>query len=157
MSPFAIGLLAAAVVAAAAAHDLTPQDRSAEWPVSPATVLRSFEPHERFGPGHRGVDLAAAPGQLVRSALPGVVTFTGQVAGRPAVVVDHGGDLRTTYLPVEATVSEGDSVVGGGPVGQLAFDGHCGSTPCLHWGARRGDSYLDPRTLLEQPVVLLPP
>ena len=55
MSPFAIGLLAAAVVAVAGRPRPTPsQHRSAEWPVNPVTVVRGFEPHERFGPGHRG-------------------------------------------------------------------------------------------------------
>jgi murein DD-endopeptidase MepM/ murein hydrolase activator NlpD len=157
MNSFALGLVIAAVVAIATGQDLTLHARTAEWPVTPATVVRSFEPYQRFGPGHRGVDLAATPNQPVHSALPGVVTFAGRVAGRPVVVVRHSDGLRTTYLPVLPTVRVGDRVVGGEPIGRLATDLHCIQTSCLHWGARRGDTYLDPLTLLPQQVVLLPP
>jgi murein DD-endopeptidase MepM/ murein hydrolase activator NlpD len=157
MNPFALGLVAAAVVAVAIGQDLAPAGRTAEWPVTPATVVHGYEPHDRFGPGHRGVDLAAVAGQSVHSALPGVVTFAGQVAGRPVVVVRHDGGLRTTYLPVLPAVRVDEHVLGGDPIGRLATDLHCLQTSCLHWGARRGDDYLDPRTLLPQQVVLLPP
>lgn len=157
MNPFALGLITAAAVAMATGPPSTPEPPSGQWPVTPASVLRGFEPHEWYGPGHRGVDLVAAPGQPVHSALPGVVTVAGWVAGRPLVAVRHRDGLRTTYLPVLPKVRVGDRVAAGEPVGRLGTGRHCTLTSCLHWGARRGDDYLDPLTLVAPQVVLLPP
>jgi murein DD-endopeptidase MepM/ murein hydrolase activator NlpD len=103
------------------------------------------------------VDLAAHPVATVRSALPGTVRFTGTIAGRGVVVVGHGG-TRTTYEPVRATVSVGDRVDAGRPIGVLEVAGsHCFPVACLHWGWLRGDTYLDPLLLVgAAPVRLLP-
>ncbi|MFF4343976.1 M23 family metallopeptidase [Kitasatospora sp. NPDC001540] len=116
-------------------------------------LLRRFDPPPtRWAAGHRGVDLAAAPGTVVRAAAPGVVTFAGEVAGRPVVVVTHTGSgappLRTTYLPVAASAAVGAGVAAGDPIGVVAAgSGHC-PADCLHWGLLRGDHYLDPLALL---------
>ncbi|MEV4556401.1 M23 family metallopeptidase [Kitasatospora sp. NPDC049285] len=124
------------------------------WPVGDASgLLRRFDPPPvRWAAGHRGVDLAASPGTAVRAAAPGVVTFSGQVAGCPVVVVSHPGSgsppLRTTYLPVAGSVSVGTAVSAGEPIGALTADsGHC-PVDCLHWGLLRGTRYLDPLALL---------
>ena len=179
MNPFVLGLVAAAAAAAVttspplSSQPTTPQPTTpqpaapgtagvqspgAQWPVLPATVMAGFEPHDRFGAGHRGVDLAATPGQSVRSALPGEVTFAGRVAGRTVVVVAHPGGVRTTYLPVVPVVAVGVQVSAGTVVGRLDADQHCALSTCLHWGARRGDDYVDPLSLLTPagPIVLLP-
>jgi murein DD-endopeptidase MepM/ murein hydrolase activator NlpD len=133
---------------------------SGVWPLAPRPhVVAGFDPPaSRFGPGHRGVDLAGHPGQAVRSALPGRVAFAGRVAGRGVVVVDHG-TTRTTYEPVAPTVHVGDLVPGGAVIGRLQLPGsHCFPGWCLHWGLIEGrDHYLDPLTLVgSAPVVLLP-
>ncbi|MEU8589618.1 M23 family metallopeptidase [Streptomyces sp. NPDC048664] len=124
------------------------------WPVGtrPA-VVRGWDPPETpYGPGHRGVDLAARPGDPVRAVADGRVVFAGEVAGRGAVSVELSGTgsppLRTTYEPVRASVHEGDAVSAGDVVGTLEAPAvHCLST-CLHWGLRRGAAYLDPLSLL---------
>ncbi len=121
------------------------------WPVGtrPA-VLRGWEPPATpYGPGHRGVDLAAAPGAPVRSVAAGRVSFAGRVAGRGVISVElEGTDLRTTYEPVLPSVKKGDEVAAGEVVGVLEPTGsHCGSA-CLHWGLLRGETYLDPLSLL---------
>ncbi|MFD1832454.1 M23 family metallopeptidase [Streptomyces desertarenae] len=119
----------------------------------PGPVERGWlPPPERWAAGHRGVDLAARPGTPVRAAAAGRVSFAGRVAGRGVVSVELAGTgtppLRTTYEPVAARVSEGDRVGAGDVVGVLEADGsHC-PAGCLHWGLRRGDSYLDPLSLL---------
>ena len=66
--------------------------RDGTWPLLPRPrVVEGFDPPAvRWGPGHRGVDLAGSPGAPVRAALPGRVSFAGSVAGRDVVVVDHG-------------------------------------------------------------------
>ncbi|QQZ56761.1 M23 family metallopeptidase [Streptomyces microflavus] len=105
-----------------------------------------------YGPGHRGVDLAARPGTEVLAAATGRVSFAGRVAGRGVLVIELAGSgappLRTTYEPVRALVAKGDDVVAGRPVGVLeAGPFHC-AAGCLHWGLRRGAAYLDPLSLL---------
>jgi murein DD-endopeptidase MepM/ murein hydrolase activator NlpD len=119
---------------------------------------RPFEaPVHAYGPGHRGVDLVGPPGTPVLAAGDGVVVFAGMVAGRPVVSIDHAGGLRTTYEPVAPSVGAGQQVTLGSPVGTLA-PGHagCPSDACLHWGLRRGETYLDPLQLLVVRVRLLP-
>ncbi|MYX16893.1 peptidoglycan DD-metalloendopeptidase family protein [Streptomyces sp. SID8374] len=116
-------------------------------------VLRGWDPPATpYGPGHRGADLAARPGDAVLAAATGRVSFAGRVAGRGVLVVELAGSgappLRTTYEPVRALVDRGDQVVAGQPVGVLeAGPFHCASG-CLHWGLRRGEAYLNPLTLL---------
>jgi murein DD-endopeptidase MepM/ murein hydrolase activator NlpD len=122
------------------------------------TVVRGFEPPSTvWGPGHRGVDLAGSVGQVVHTALAGRVTYAGELAGRGVVVVDHGS-TRTTYEPVAATVRVGDDLARGQPLGTLELAGsHCAPAACLHWGWKRGSTYLDPLLLVGGgPIVLLP-
>ncbi|WP_082599515.1 peptidoglycan DD-metalloendopeptidase family protein [Nocardioides sp. Root151] len=136
-------------------------DPQGVWPLAPRpAVVTGFDPPDtRWGRGHRGVDLAGSPGQVVRSALPGSVSFTGVIAGRSVVVVSHG-DTRTTYEPVVATAPVGTAVEAGTPIGRLEARGsHCLPSACLHWGWIRNvdDVYLDPLDLVgSQRVRLLP-
>jgi len=120
------------------------------WPVLPSRVVRPFDPPPQpWLPGHRGVDLAAPPGTVVRAAGAGTVVYAGVLAGRGVVSVAHAGGLRTTYEPVTATVMVGDAVAAGDELGTLE-SGHagCPQRACLHWGLRRGALYLDPLALL---------
>lgn len=126
------------------------------WPLDgPPRPVRPFDPPPLpWLAGHRGVDLAAAPGATVRAAGAGTVLFAGMVAGRPVVTVGHPEGLRTTYEPVRPRVHTGDVVAAGAALGVL-LAGHpgCPATAapaggCLHWGARRGPEYLDPLALL---------
>jgi murein DD-endopeptidase MepM/ murein hydrolase activator NlpD len=121
-------------------------------------VLRRFVvgPHA-WSPGHRGVDLAAGADDHVLAAGAGTVAFAGLVAGRGVITITHSGGLRTTYEPVTADVTVGQAVALGDELGVLAAGSHCPTT-CLHWGALRGDVYLDPLTLLRPPAppILLP-
>jgi len=120
------------------------------WPVSPPRVVRPFDPPPRpWLAGHRGVDLASAPGVEVLAAGAGTVVFVGSVGGRGVVSVAHPGGLRTTYEPVTATVAVGDRLTPGDPIGRLEA-GHAGCpvAACLHWGLLQGDVYLDPLALL---------
>ncbi|MDT0470088.1 peptidoglycan DD-metalloendopeptidase family protein [Streptomyces gibsoniae] len=124
------------------------------WPVGVRPlVLRGWEPPATpYGPGHRGVDLAAPPGDPVRAVAAGRVVFAGRVAGRGVVSVELAGTgsppLRTTYEPVRASVQEGDTVRPGEVLGVLEPPtAHCAGA-CLHWGLLRGETYLNPLSLL---------
>ena len=125
----------------------------------PLTVTRPFDaPANPYGSGHRGVDLAASPGQVIRAAGPGTVIYAGPLAGRGVISIQHADGLRTTYEPVQATIATGVQVLLGQVIGTL-LAGHagCPAAACLHWGLKGGEVYLDPLLLLSQgPVRLLP-
>jgi murein DD-endopeptidase MepM/ murein hydrolase activator NlpD len=144
----AIGLLVLGPAAAARAAGAT---GAWTWPLAPPPrVVAPFQaPAGPYAPGHRGVDLAAMPGARVLAAGDGVVAFAGRVAGVGVVSVDHSGGLRTTYQPVTPAVVRGEPVTRGQVLGLLAGSGgHCPPAACLHWGLRRGATYLDPLTVL---------
>ena len=129
-------------------------------PVLPAVVVRAFQaPPAPYAAGHRGVDLATAPSQVVRAAGLGRVRFAGAVAGRGVVVIEHPDGVLTEYEPVTVVVSAGEPVSRGQPIGRVqGRHGACGTGRCVHWGARRHGVYVDPMTLLLGlgPVRLLP-
>lgn len=123
-------------------------------------LVHDFAPPDvAWGAGHRGVDLAAAEGTPVRSPRAGVVTFSGVVVDRPLVVITHADGLRSTLEPVLGQVQVGTAVTAGETVGVLdaGARSHCAPDACLHWGVRRGESYLDPFSLLEVPTIILLP
>ncbi|GAA3444878.1 murein hydrolase activator EnvC family protein [Planomonospora venezuelensis] len=120
------------------------------WPLTGRPeILRGFAPPPQpWLAGHRGVDLAASPGAEVRSAGPGRIGHAGPLAGRGVVTVLHSGGLRTTYLPVRASVRAGQEVSTGEVIGEVQdVPGHC-PAGCLHWGLLRERDYLDPLLLL---------
>lgn len=123
------------------------------WPLEPRPVVAGrFEPpSSRYGPGHRGLDLVAGPGAVIRAVEAGRVTHAGVIAGRGTLTVLHASGLRSTYEPVHATVHVGAVVARGQPIATLEDVGarsHCAPGSCLHLGAIRGALYLDPLAFL---------
>ncbi|KNX37573.1 M23 family metallopeptidase [Luteipulveratus halotolerans] len=131
------------------------------WPLEPTpAVVRPFEPPPQpWSAGHRGADLLGTPGQSVRSAGAGTVVFSGVIAGRGTVSVEHANGWRTTYEPLSSRVQVGSTVAAGTTIGTLeASDAsHCAPRTCLHWGLLTGPrAYRDPLLLLgaRRPVLL---
>lgn len=126
-----------------------------------AVLLPAEIPDENWNRGHRGVDLKANPGDAVLASRGGTVYFAGVVAGTPTISVLHSDGLRTTYQPVTATVGKGQAVRRGEQIGTLAdasaLGPHAQKAPGLSWGARFGERYIDPMTLLGAPHVRLYP
>lgn len=139
-----------------------------QWPLPPPhSVISPFQaPAHPYGPGHRGIDIAvpadgavSTDGAAVRAVEAGTVRFSGMVAGRGVVSVLHADGLISTYEPVRGVLEEGRRVEAGEVLGTLASSSsHCPGRSCLHLGARRGGTYLDPLPLLgaRGPSVLLP-
>jgi murein DD-endopeptidase MepM/ murein hydrolase activator NlpD len=118
------------------------------WPVT-GPIVRGFDPPgSPYGSGHRGIDIGAPVGALVRAPGTGVVSFAGSVGGQGDhlfVTIDHGGGLLSTSSFLSALlVHEGDLVVQGQGIA-LSGRGHVGdTTPNVHFGVRLNGQYVDP-------------
>jgi hypothetical protein len=108
-------LPAAAADARPAASDAARSRPVWAWPLQPEPrVVRPFDPPPKpWNPGHRGIDLSpgvAGVGASVLAVDGGVISHVGVIAGRGTVSVLHAGDIKSTYEPVSATVTYGQSV-----------------------------------------------
>lgn len=152
MRKLVIALLAAGALLAPAAVAVADSGREDwTWPTETRRVANAFEaPAHHYGPGHRGIDLVTRVGAPVFAVDDGEVAFAGSVAGVGVVSVDHA-HVRSTYQPLEAAVTAGESVRRGDLLGYVVRNGsHCSTLTCLHLGARIGDDYIDPASLLGQ-------
>ena len=104
------------------------------------------------------MDLAALPGDQIRSPAGGRVSFAGWVVDRSVLTIVHSGGLRSSFEPVESELAVGETVAAGDVIGTLADSSHCAPAGCLHWGVRRGEDYVDPLQFVldRRPSVLLP-
>lgn len=134
-------LLAALLLAAPAAADASPTGPVTYQAPVPGPIVDPYRPPSTpYGPGNRGIDYATTPGEPVAAPADGVVTFAGAVAGGLHVVVLHRDGIRTSMsFLASVLVARDQQVVAGQTVGRA------GSR--LHFGARRGEVYLDPGTL----------
>lgn len=119
------------------------------WPISGGVrvIAPWVAPAHRYGPGHRGLDLAGATGSAVLAPASGVVAFRGRVVDRPLLTIDHGGGLVSTLEPVTSDLSPGDVVSRGQVVGEVAAGGHA-VAGSLHLGVRLDGEYVNPLLLL---------
>lgn len=125
------------------------------WPVeAPPNIARGFDLTARYGAGHRGVDISAAPGDDVRSPASGTVTFAGFVVDRPVLSIQHADGLLASYEPIVTELRPGDVVSVGQRIGELSTGHRHTPDGALHLGVRRDGAYLDPAPLFE---VLRPP
>ena len=120
------------------------------WPVQ-GPVIRPYQPPENpYGPGHRGIDIAAPFGSPLHAARNGIVAFAGWVGGALFISIDHDDGVRTTYSWLSAVaVHKGDHVATGQVIGATGHGHPDVAQPHLHFGARIGDTYIDPMLLLE--------
>jgi murein DD-endopeptidase MepM/ murein hydrolase activator NlpD len=125
----------------------------------PLRVVSGFAPPVHpWDAGNRGVDLAAYAGEPVYAAAEGVVVYAGMLAGRGVISISHGA-IRSTYEPVDPVVGTGERLSAGQLIGRVSTAADdCGPRgSCLHWGALRDGSYIDPMGLLRAPAVRLLP
>jgi murein DD-endopeptidase MepM/ murein hydrolase activator NlpD len=119
------------------------------WPLT-GPVIRPFEPPATaYGPGHRGIDIAAPIGTPVVAPDAGVVRFAGRIGGSLFLSLDHSHSLQSTYSWLDSVdVARGDAVFRGERIASSG-PGHPGSTVThLHFGVKRDGTYIDPLTVL---------
>ena len=109
----------------------------------PGPIVRGFEPPPTpFAAGHRGVDVAAVPGQPAVAPMGGIVTFAGRVNDRPLLSITNGRWI-VSVEPVSTHIDVGTAVAMGDAVGRVDVGGHC-SLRCIHVGLRIDGAYADP-------------
>lgn len=123
------------------------------WPTAgPLTSPYGYRTHPIFGDSrlHTGIDIGAPYGATVIASDAGVVAYVGVMSGYGnVVVVDHGGGLATTYNHLSAfSVSSGQQVGRGVPVGNVGCSGYC-TGPHLHFEVRVNGSPVDPMPYLQ--------
>ena len=119
------------------------------WPVV-GPVIRGFDlPDDPYGPGHRGIDIAAPVGTTIVAPADGTVAFAGPVGGHLFLTIDHGGGVSSTFSWLTANlVRKGAAVTRGEPVAVTGW-GHPGAlVPHLHFGVKQDGDYVDPLSYL---------
>ena len=99
---------------------------------------------------HRGVDLAADYGDVVRAAAKGTVVWAGWDGGYgKEIEIDHGNGIRTWYCHLSRiAVVDGQSVVKGAPIGAVGSTGEA-TGPHLHYQVMEDGKAIDPAPFLE--------
>jgi murein DD-endopeptidase MepM/ murein hydrolase activator NlpD len=166
--PFLLAALLAAGVAAPAAAPVAAPAAVAErlsWaPVEPQSprvpalwmpvtgpLVRGFDARAGpYGPGHRGIDIAAPVGELVGAPAAGRVVFAGPVAGVTWVTLEVAPGVLVTLGPLLDPVATATRVRSKAPVGRIG-PGHA-ATPAapaaLHLSVRVDGVYVDPLVCL---------
>jgi murein DD-endopeptidase MepM/ murein hydrolase activator NlpD len=142
-------LAPAAALWSSGATPFDPAYHRYSWPLIGRIINGYRAPGSPYGPGHRGIDIAAPVGTDLRASAPGVVAFAGSVAGALWVSIDHPDGVRTSYGYLSSiAVAKGDLVARGQVIAASGL-GHPGAPiPHLHFGARFGGAYIDPMFLL---------
>ena len=129
------------------------------WPVKGAVLTKySNDDANPYAAGmHRGIDVAAPAGTVVRAARAGEVTYAGPLGYSGLTVAVRTPDRYvTSYLHLSAVaVRRGESVAGGTRLGAVGTTGRRSTpAPHLHFGVRIAGTehrYVDPLALLPVP------
>ncbi|HEV8340257.1 MAG TPA: M23 family metallopeptidase [bacterium] len=118
--------------------------RPVEGPVTSGYGVRSIYNGVLRG-YHWGVDFRGATGTPVHAAASGVVTLADRLPlSGNTVMLDHGGEIFTTYQHLSAVaVARGARVAQGQVIGRVGSTG-LSTGPHLHWGMRVGGVRVNP-------------
>lgn len=116
------------------------------WPVRGA-VTSPFG--MRDGRMHKGIDIAADEGDVIRAARAGTVSFSGPAGTFGLLVIlDHGDGLTTYYGHCSCLlVKEGETVQAGKPIARVGSTGRS-QGPHLHFEVRWNGEPHDPAMVL---------
>ena len=132
------------------------------WMPLAGSVVRGFDARAGpYGPGHRGIDVAASVGEVVRAPAAGEVVFAGPVAGTTWVSIRVAPGAVVTVGPLLDEVAPGGRVRARAPLGRVApghEPGPVGGAESLHLSLRVDGEYLDPLAyLVDRPRPRLAP
>jgi murein DD-endopeptidase MepM/ murein hydrolase activator NlpD len=136
------------------------------WMPVTGVVIRGFDARAGpYGPGHRGIDIAAPVGATVRAPAAGRIVFAGPVAGTTWVTLLVAQGVRVTLGPLLDPVAVG-RVPSKAPLGRVGSGHRVGSTEgagsgpaaTLHLSVRVDGVYVDPLAyLIDRPRPRLAP
>jgi hypothetical protein len=109
-------------------------------------------------PGHHtGIDIPAVTGTPVKAMNDGVVRLAARLlAYGNIVILDHGMDLSSSYLHMDAlAVETGQSVSRGQVIGCVGETGFV-TGPHLHWEVNLGVLPINPMQLIKGDIYILP-
>jgi murein DD-endopeptidase MepM/ murein hydrolase activator NlpD len=132
------------------------------WMPVAGAVVRGFDARAGpYGPGHRGIDIAASVGELVRAPAAGRVAFAGPVAGTNWVSLRVAPGVLVTLGPLldpPAPARAGARVRSREPVGRVGPGHGMAGRTTLHLGVRVDGVYVDPlASLVDRPRPRLAP
>jgi murein DD-endopeptidase MepM/ murein hydrolase activator NlpD len=123
------------------------------WPVEGRIMdgfARRTDPFSGEGSFHKGVDITAPTGTVVRTTADGVVVQAEMVAGGYGrlVIVDHGGGMQTYYAHLsKILVRAGQEVSRTEVIGLVGTSGRT-TAPHLHYEVRVGGAPINPHKYL---------
>jgi hypothetical protein len=136
------------------------------WMPVSGSVVRGFDARAGpYGPGHRGIDIAAAVGATVRAPAAGRIVFAGPVAGTTWISLLVAPGVRVTLGPLLDPVRAG-GVPSRAPLARVGPGHGPGTGPragsgwgaTLHLSVRVDDVYVDPLAyLIDRPRPRLAP
>jgi hypothetical protein len=135
----------------------TPADAAWTWPVSGEVITPYRNGTDPYATGqHRGIDIAAPVGAVVRAAAGGDVRFAGTAGSSGLTISIRTADgYDTSYLHLSAVeVRAGAHVSSGDRIGAVGTTGTRSATvPHLHFGVRDAGT----RHGYHDPLAFLPP
>lgn len=144
-------------------HEITFTKECEGWikPIKSGKLIKEFDPpDEKWLAGHRGVDYLSEENETIYAPANGTISFSGVVANKPVVTIDHGV-LKSTFEPAISDKKVGQEVKKGEEFANVSFgsdksNSHCSIEKCLHWGVKNGDNYVNPLSKLNCcPIILV--
>lgn len=114
---------------------------------TPIRLVNQYrQPNSDYSAGHRGVDYLVKLGQPILAPADGKVWFSGRVAQRPVLSLQHSGGYLTEFEPVCSDLAKGEPVFAGQQIAVICqaennYQSHCSSALCLHFSLRSPEKF----------------
>jgi len=122
-----------------------PFDQPTVGPIVSIYGVERYHNGKPTGEYHKGVDIKAPAGQVIKSITGGRITIAEKLRLHGGTVaIDHGQGLTSIYIHMSKIyVKEGELVKPGQPIGAVGSTGFA-TGPHLHWGMYVNGTCVDP-------------